>query len=559
VGSLAAPLALAMASATGASAQVLNELEISDTQGGFTGGLAGGDRFGGAVAGLGDVDGDGVADIAVGAPEDSTDGVFAGTVWIVLLNADGTVKGHVEIANGSGGLPPVLGAGDFFGSGVANIGDMDGNGAADLAVGAYTLTTGGAVWILHMSAGAAPGVVLSALEIGQGLGGFGGTIDMFDDFGFSVATLGDVDGDTVVDLAVGAIDDGDGGPGRGAVWILFLDPDGTVLGEQKISHTAGGFLGGLADFDNFGWAVAGIGDLDDDGTPDVAVNSYDDDDGGPARGAIWILFLNPDGTVKDEQKISDTAGGFPATLEDHDHFGSSLAALGDRDGDGVEDLAVGVWQDNDGIGTNVGAVYLLFLETDGTVKAYEKISATSGGFGGVLGDNAWFGSAVATNGDRDGNGVTDLVVGQWGDDDGGTESGAVWLVDLAPPLQAAVSIYGCANPPGSLSVLAGEPALGTTVTLGIDNPLGTQNPGALPIFALALGPSGWPRPARPASSWSASCRRSRSCRWSSVRRGRGRAARRPSRSPCPPTRRSSAGRSSARACSSTRAPASASA
>ena len=60
-----------------------------------------------------------------------------------------------------------------------------------------------------------------------------------------------------------------------------------------------------------------------------------DDDGGYAHGAVWVLFLNDDGTVKTHQKISDTEGGFTGTLDNYDHFGASVALLGDHEGDGV--------------------------------------------------------------------------------------------------------------------------------------------------------------------------------------------------------------------------------
>jgi hypothetical protein len=93
---------------------------------------------------------------------------------------------------------------------------------------------------------------------------------------------------------------------------------------------------------------------------DLAVGAWPDDDGGLDRGAVWILFLNPDGTVDSHQKISDTVGGFTGTLDDEDHFGVSMTSLGDLDGDGVGDLAVGAARDDDG-GLNRGAVWILFL------------------------------------------------------------------------------------------------------------------------------------------------------------------------------------------------------
>ena len=87
--------------------------------------------------------------------------------------------------------------------------------------------------------------------------------------------------------------------------------------------------------------MANVGDLDGDGVTDLAVGAYCDDDGGTNRGAVWMLFLNADGTVKAHQKISDTEGNFTGMLDDGDCFGCSVASVGDLDGDGVTDLAVG--------------------------------------------------------------------------------------------------------------------------------------------------------------------------------------------------------------------------
>ncbi|MGD2161166.1 MAG: integrin alpha, partial [Gammaproteobacteria bacterium] len=152
-----------------------------------------------------------------------------------------------------------------------------------------------------------------------------------------------------------------------------------VESTQKVSATAGNFEGTLDDNDRFGSAIANIGDLEVDGVIDLVVGAPMDDDGGIDRGAVWILFMNDDGTVDIEQKISDTEGNFTATLDDNDNFGSAVAGLGDLNGDNILDIAVGAPLDDDG-GNDRGAVWILFLNADGTVQFTQKISSTAGGF-----------------------------------------------------------------------------------------------------------------------------------------------------------------------------------
>jgi hypothetical protein len=139
-------------------------------------------------------------------------------------------------------------------------------------------------------------------------GGFDGNLADDDRFGSAIADIGDVNGDGIVDLAVGAPNDDDGPVNAGAVWILFMRMDGKVESKQKISSNSGGFDGNLDTDDQFGAAVAGIGDLDNDGTPDIAVGAPGNDDGGTDRGGVWILFLNADGRVRDQQKPADLTG-----------------------------------------------------------------------------------------------------------------------------------------------------------------------------------------------------------------------------------------------------------
>ncbi|HUU94603.1 MAG TPA: integrin alpha [Phycisphaerae bacterium] len=444
--------ALLLTAAQPAAAQpgwVLSHQKISDTEGGFTGILDDVDFFGYSVASLGDLDGDGVGDLAVGASEDDDGGAYGGygAVWVLFLNADGTVKSHQKISATEGGFTGILDDHGNFGYSLAPLGDLDGDGVADLAVGNVQDNDGGsfrgAVWVLFLNT---DGTVKSHQKISDTQGGFTGILDNGDRFGSAVASMGDHDGDGVGDLAVAAFEDTDGGSGRGAVWVLFLNTDGTVKSHQKISDTQGGFTGIMDDWDYFGWSVGSLGDLDGDGVGDLAVGAVGDDDGGNMHGAVWVLFLNTDGTVKSHQKISDTQGGFAGILDRDDWFGYSVPSLGDLDGDGVGDVAVGAAGDDDG-GAQRGAVWVLFLNPDGTVKSHQKISATEGGFTGILGDNDWFGTSTASLSDLDGDGVGELAVGARGDDDGGVNRGAVWVLflDGVPACPGDLNGDGCVD------------------------------------------------------------------------------------------------------------------
>ena len=416
---------------------VIAQQKISSLAGGFAGPLQDFDAFGFSVANLGDLDADGITDIAVGERGDDDGGTGRGAVWILFLNSDGTVKASQKISDLAGGFGGVLDNDDVFGTSVSGLGDLDGDGIPDLAVGATGDDDGasnnGALWILFLKN---DGTVKAEQKISDLDGGFGGTLNGTG-FGRSVAPVGDLNADTVVDLVVGNSGDSDGGVSRGAVWILFMNSDGTVNAEQKISDTAGGFNGTLDNIALFGTSVTGLGDLDEDAVPDIVVGAAFADDGGSDRGQVWVLFLNSNGTVKDEQKISDTAGGI-GPIDDFDQFGISVAALGDLDDDGVADLAVGVHQDDDG-GPNRGAVRLLFLNTDGTVKAESKISQTAGGFGGTLADGDNFGEGTVALGDLNDDGGLDLAVGAQSDEDGGPNRGATWILFLEVPVGCQAS------------------------------------------------------------------------------------------------------------------------
>lgn len=302
---------------------------------------------------------------------------------------------------------------------------------AILSLAALAATPAAPAW-------AQPGTVLAHSKVNSAtMAAIGAVIDDGDEFGDAVAALGDLDGagPSVAAVAVGAINDDDGGAHLGAVYILFLNASGGVLSHTKISSTQGNFTGTLEFGDELGSSITSLGDLDGPGPSAVAiaVGVINDDDGGPDRGAVYILFLNAAGSVIAQQKISDLVGGFTATLDDNDEFGGAVASLGDLDGAGgsAAALAVGAVYDDDG-GLDRGAVYVLFLNTAGSVVSYQKYSSSLIVMTGALTDGDNFGEDVCSLGDLDGAGpsVRAIAVGAVGDDDGGSDRGAVYILFL---------------------------------------------------------------------------------------------------------------------------------
>src|ERR1044071_961357 len=173
---------------------------------------------------------------------------------------------------------------------------------------------------------------------------------------------------------------------------------------QKISKLSGGLVASIDAGAVFGIESSAIGDLDDDGVVDLAVGATNQ--GGFAVGAVYILFMKSDGTVKSTKMILNSE---PAS--DGDSFGSSISGLGDIDGDGVEDIGVGAGYDSDGAGYEAGALWVLFMKKDGTVKGRQKISDLEGNFTEPLQSGWEFGSGSASIGDLDGDGNNEVAVG----------------------------------------------------------------------------------------------------------------------------------------------------
>jgi len=379
------------------------------------------DSYGYGVAGIGDLNDDGVEDLAVGASGDDAGGSSRGAVHIHFMNTNGSIDSTVEIndltANG-----PVLANGDSYGASVAGIGDLNDDGVEDIAVGAYLDGAGGtgrgAIHIHFMNT---DGSIDSTVEIND-LTANGPVLANSDSYGIGVAGIGDLNDDGVEDLAVGASGDDDGGSNSGVVHIHFMNTDGSVDSTVEINYlTANGPI--ITIGDSYGYRLAGIGDLNDDGVEDLVAGAIGDDIVALDRGAVHIHFMNTDGSIDSTVEINANTTNGP-TLSGGDNYGISVVSIGDLNDDGVEDLVVGAFSDDAG-GNARGAVHIHFMNTDGSIDSTVEINDLTAN-GPVLSDVDTY-SHVASIGDLNDDGVDDLVVGASNDDFGGTDRGTVHI------------------------------------------------------------------------------------------------------------------------------------
>jgi hypothetical protein len=402
-----------------------------------------------SVTDAGDVNGDGLDDVAVGAPEAGFNArAGAGSVYVVY---GGSGSGNVDLANlGSGGLR-IDGAvaGDRLGATVASVGDVNGDGRPDLAIGAPGATTvgragSGAVTVLlgaahpasiDLASLGARGYVIAGPAAGDGVGA-----------ALAVAAAGDIDGDGYADIAIGDRR-AEGGAGnafvvRGAPTVAAVDLG--AVASARVLRLRGAAAGDLA-----GWSVAGVGDVNGDGRDDLVVGAPGVSTVRAGAGRAYVVLGSSSPTGFGLGAISSHGFAVDGAVA-QEFSGEVVAPAGDLNGDGRPDIVIGAPE----AGT-IGTSYVLF----GSSSAGSNVDLAALGARGFRldgpGTSSFAGNAFASVTGFDGDGRAALIVADGNGDLLKQEnSGSVFVID------------GFVGGPVRLGrpVVAGSTALGSTLT-----------------------------------------------------------------------------------------------
>jgi hypothetical protein len=373
-----------------------------------------GEWFGYAVARIGDVNDDGREDFAVGAPEYDGGGANQGRVYIFYGDTSISSSPDLTISGDA--------AGDYFGFAISAAGDFNGDGKDDFIVGAPLKNApgmeSGAAYVIYGASGGPSNDLADALMLsGENAG---------DHFGHSVTDAGNFLGSNSDCVAVGAPGNTQDGIDAGAAYVFAgeqfpADPDADH--DLKIRNGAAARPGSL-----YGFAVEGIGRWDGDGYDDLAIGAPYCNESGSEAGRVEIVFGDPSPSTTGDRY----ANGEAAT----DHFGYSLARLGQVEGSGLEDLLIGA-PGHDGTASDAGRAYIFAGGSSSTNDAgnLTVLDAAPLNAGTMAQDH--FGVAVASAGFFDDDEIPDYAVGADAGNIGNTASaGYCWVDDSSGQLVA---------------------------------------------------------------------------------------------------------------------------